>query len=303
MSTNETVPVGARAYPGGAAQLGGRSVARIGYGAMQLAERAGRQTLDHAEAVAVLRRARELGVNHIDTAQFYGDGVANGLIRDALHPYADDTVLVSKVGAVRVAGGPSPLMVAQKPFELRAAVEDNLTALRAERLDVVNLRRADNPPGIIADGDQIVPLDDQLTEMISLRDQGKIGGIGLSNVSFDQVEAALPAGIACVQNAYNLVLRTDEPLLELCLANGIAWVPYFPLGSGFPGQRRVTDEPEVQDVARRLGATPSQVGLAWLLAHAPNVLLIPGTSSIEHLDQNVAAGSVVLDAAALAALA
>lgn len=299
MSTNDVPPTSA---PGGTAALGRRTVARIGYGAMQLGERPGRAPLDHDEAVAVLRRAVELGVNHIDTAQFYGDGAANALVRDALRPYPDHLVLVSKVGAVSDPTGPRPLRAAQKPAELRAAVEDNLATLRAERIDVVNLRRADDPPGIVATGDQVVPLDDQLAELVALRDEGKIGAIGLSNVRLDQLEAALPAGIVCVQNAYNLVARHDEPLLAACLAHGVAWVPYFPLGSGFPGQRRVTDEPAVRQVAARLGATPSQVGLAWLLAHAPHVLLIPGTSSAAHLEENVGAGSVVLDEEAMAAL-
>lgn len=286
----------------GAAPLGDRTVARVGYGAMQLGERPGRPPVDHDQAVAVLRRAVELGVNHIDTAQFYGDGAANELIRDALHPYPEHLVLASKVGAVSDPNGPQPLRVAQKPAELRAAVEQNLATLRAERIEVVNLRRADNPPGIIASGDQVVPLDDQLAELVALRDEGKIGAVGLSNVRLDQLESARAAGIVCVQNAYNLLARSDEPLLAACLAWGIAWVPYFPLGSGFPGQRHVTAEPAVVEIAGRLGATPSQVGLAWLLAHAPNVLLIPGTASVAHLEENVAAGDLTLGAEVMATL-
>jgi pyridoxine 4-dehydrogenase len=289
------------APPGGEALLAGRPVARVGYGAMQLAERPGRASLPPGEAIALLRAAVGLGVNHFDTAQFYGAGLANNLIRRALAPYAGDIVLVSKVGADHV-DAPFPLKPAQQPRELRASVEDNLASLGVDRLAVVNLRRLDIQPGLVATGDQVVDLDDQLAELVALREEGKIGAIGLSNVTLDQVRRALPVGIACVQNAYSLVDRSGEPMLDLCAAEGIAWVPFFPLGSAFPGRPKVTDQPAVIEAARALGATPSQVGLAWLRQHAPNVLLISGTSSIDHLRENVAAGELDLPAEIIAHL-
>jgi len=289
------------APPGGEALLAGRPVARVGYGAMQLAERPGRAPLPVDEAIALLRAAVELGVNHFDTAQFYGAGLANDLIRRALAPYANDIVLVSKVGADHI-DAPFPLKPAQQPRELRASVEDNLASLGVDQLAVVNLRRLDIQPGLLATGDQVVDLDDQLAELMDLREEGKIGAIGLSNVRLDQLRRALPVGIACVQNAYSLVERSGEPMLDLCAADGIAWVPFFPLGSAFPGRPKVTDQPAVMAAARALGATPSQVGLAWLRQHAPNVLLICGTSSIDHLRENVAAGELDLPADMIAHL-
>ncbi len=288
------VPGGAVA-PGGTAELAGRTVARIGFGVMQLE----RGAVDRDAALAVLRQAVGVGVNHLDTAQFYGR--CNGLIRDALAPYDDDLVLVSKVGADRDAAG--RLRPAQRPAELRAQVEANLAVLGAERLGVVNLRRVDAPPGIIATGEQVVTLDDQLAELVALRQAGKIGGIGLSNVSAGQLELALPAGIACVQNSYSVLDRTAEPVLRLCRAHGIAWVPFCPLGSaGFASLPKVTDDPTVRGVAATLGVTSAQVGLAWQLAHYDKALLIPGTSSPAHLAENLAAGAVKLPAAALASL-
>jgi pyridoxine 4-dehydrogenase len=289
------------APPGGEALLAGRPVARVGYGAMQLAERPGRAPLPAGEAIALLRAAVELGINHVDTAQFYGAGLANDLIRRALAPYAGDIVLVSKVGADHV-DAPFPLKPAQQPRELRASVEDNLASLGVDRLAVVNLRRLDIQPGLLATGDQVVDLDDQLAELVALREEGKIGAIGLSNVRLDQLQQALPAGIACVQNAYSLVERSGEPMLDLCAQEGIAWVPFFPLGSAFPGRPKVTDQPAVIAAARAVGATPSQVGLAWLRQHAPNVLLICGTSSLDHLRENVAAGELDLPADLIAHL-
>jgi len=280
--------------PGGTARLAGRAVARIGYGAMQLPG-PGVQgpPRDRALALAVLRRAVELGVNHIDTAQYYGPDVANELIHAALHPYPEDLVLVTKVGAERDRHG--GWISAQRPHELRAGVEANLRSLEVERIDVVNLRLAgDGAPG--------VDLDSQLAEMIALRAEGKIGGIGISSVSVGQLRQALPAGIACVQNAYNLLDRTDEPLLDLCSENDIAWVPYFPLGSAFAGAAKVTEHPAVLAAAAAQGATPAQVCLAWLLGHDPHILLIPGTSSLKHLTENVATADVRLDAATTAQL-
>ncbi|MGW4810174.1 aldo/keto reductase [Kitasatospora cineracea] len=281
----------------GTARFATRTVSRIGYGALQLERLHGRRD----EAVALLRRAVELGVDHVDTAEFYGFGFANEVIREALRP-EDGVLVVTKVGADPDPGGRLPLRLAQRPEQLRASVEDNLRSLGADRLEVVNLRRLDTGPGLRPDGDQVVDLDDQLAVMTELRDEGKIGAIGLSSVTLDGLRRALPAGVVCVQNAYSLVSREDEDLLRLCTAEDIAWVPFFPLGGSFPGLPKATDEPAVHAVAESLGVTPSQVGLAWLLHHAPNVLLIPGTADAAHLEANLAAGAITLDAAALAAL-
>ncbi|MET9496044.1 aldo/keto reductase [Streptomyces sp. NPDC006552] len=285
------------ARAGGAATLAGRTVSRVGFGAMQLE----RLRDDRAAAVALVRRAVELGVDHIDTAQFYGHGFVNEVIAEALRP-EDDVLVVSKVGAEPDSGGPLPLRLAQRPEQLRAGVEANLKSLGLDQVPVVNLRRADTGPGLRAEGDQLVAMDDQLAVLTALRDEGKIGEIGVSNVTADQLRQALPVGVACVQNAYSLVARGDEDMVELCRAEGIAWVPYFPLGSAFAGMPKVTDEPAVTAAAHALGSTPAQVGLAWLLHHAPHVLLIPGTADPEHLRTNVEAGALTLDAATLAAL-
>jgi pyridoxine 4-dehydrogenase len=296
-ATRRTDPSSSEA-PGGTAKLAGRPVARIGFGAMQL-ERA---AVGKDAALAILRQAVGAGVNHLDTAQFYG--ACNELIRAALAPYDDALVLVTKVGAVwDDAARPLPLVPAQRPAELRAQVEANLASLGTEQVGVVNLRRVDAPPGIIAEGEQRVDLDDQLAELTALRDEGKIGGIGLSNVSAAQLRQALPAGIACVQNSYSVLDRTAEPVLDQCREHGIAWVPFFPLGSaGFAKLPKVTDDPTVTAVAAELGVTPAQVGLAWQLAHYDNTLLIPGTANPAHLAENLAAGAVKLPEAALAAL-
>lgn len=282
--------------PGGTGRLGTATVARMGYGAMQLVEPS------PDDAAAVLRRAVELGVNHIDTASFYGPGEVNRRIRAALAPYPDDLVIVSKVGARFTGGQPIPLAPAQRPAELRAAVENDLRQLGLDRVPVVNLRRLDVGISMAAEGDQIVGLDDQLAEMIALRDEGKIGGIGISSVPFDVLRRALPAGIVCVQNAYSLLDRSYEEMVDVCNAEGIAWVPYFPLGSAFPGFPKVADNPVVVEIAGELGVTGAQVGLAWLLAHSPNTLLIPGTRSIAHLEENIGAADVTLSAEAIARL-
>jgi pyridoxine 4-dehydrogenase len=285
--------------PGGTAKLAGREVARIGFGAMQLpGPGVWGPPRDRDTALAVLRRAVELGVNHIDTAQFYGNGVANELIRAALHPYPDNLVLVSKVGAERDADG--GWIPAQRPAQLRAGVEANLRALGVEQIGVVNLRLVDElPGGNRLPDDQKPDLDSQLAEMAALRDEGKIGGIGISTVTIGQLRQALPVGLACVQNPYSLLDRSGEPLLDLCREHGVAWVPYFPLGSAFPGMPKVTEHPAVTEAAATLGASPAQVGLAWLLAHDPGTLLIPGTSSPGHLEDNIATANVHLDPATM----
>jgi pyridoxine 4-dehydrogenase len=285
--------------PGGTAKLAGREVARIGFGAMQLpGPGVWGPPRDRDTALAVLRRAVALGVSHIDTAQFYGNGVANELIRAALHPYPEDLALVSKVGAERDADG--GWIPAQRPEQLRAGVEANLRTLGVEQVGVVNLRLTDElPRGNPLPDDQKADLDSQLAEMTALRDEGKIGGIGISTVTISQLRQALPAGLACVQNAYSLLDRSGEPLLDLCREHGVAWVPYFPLGSAFPGMPKVSEHPAVTEAAAALGATPAQVGLAWLLAHDPGTLLIPGTSSLIHLEDNIATANVRLDPATM----
>lgn len=300
---SETGMSGAVGRPGGTATLAGREVGRIGYGAMQLpGPRVWGPPRDREAALAVLRRVLELGINHIDTAQFYGDGVSNELIHAALHPYPEDLLLVSKVGANR--GSDASWLPAQRPEQLRAGVEANLRTLETERLGAVNLRRM-GEGGLnaveVAPEDR-VDLESQMAEMLKLRDEGKIGGIGLSNCTLEDLRQALPAGIVCVQNAYSLVDRSAEGVLDLCREHGIAWVPFFPLGSAIPGHPKVGDQPAVQEAASAVGVTPAQVGLAWLLAHAPNTLLIPGTSSVSHLEENVAVGRVQLDPATVAKL-
>jgi pyridoxine 4-dehydrogenase len=283
------------ARPGGPGTLSGRTVSRVGYGAMQLPR------LDRVAAISLLRHAVDLGVDHVDTAHFYGNGFVNEVIAAALRP-EDDVLVVTKVGAEPDPTGPIPLRLAQRPEQLRAGVEDNLKSLRLERIPLVNLRRTDNGPGLRAEGDQIVDLDDQLALMTDLRDEGKIGAIGLSSVSLDGLRQALPAGIACVQNAYSLVARDDEDLVRLCLAEGIAWVPYFPLGGAFAGLPKVTDEPAVIAAAQALNISAAQIGLAWLLHHTPHTHLIPGTADADHLRANVDAGAITLDEATLATL-
>ncbi len=280
--------------------LGTSSVHRIGFGAMQLpGPGVFGPPRDHDAAIAVLRRAVELGVDHIDTAQYYGPDVSNALIREALHPYGDDLVLVSKVGAVRdEVGGWVP---AQSPADLRSGVEDNLRSLGVERLGAVNLRRL--PEDHLPEGAAPVPFEDQLAEMVALRDEGKIAGIGVSTVSLAQVEQAIEtADIVCVQNAFSLVDRSDSAVLDRCHDAGIAYVPYFPLGSAFPGMPKVTENDVVLEIAGRIGATPAQVGLAWLLGHRDNVLLIPGTSSLAHLEENLMADEITLSEDDVAAL-
>ncbi|KQO64414.1 aldo/keto reductase [Curtobacterium sp. Leaf261] len=279
------------------ASLAGRTVARIGFGAMQLERH--HDTPD--AGVAVLHRALELGVDHIDTADFYGNGFVNDLIRRAVSADAG-VMIVSKVGAVPDPGGEFPLRPAQRPEELRAAVQDNLRGLGLDTIPLVNLRRLEVGPGLAAQGDQVVAVDDQLAEMAAMRDEGLIGAIGLSAVTTETLRHALPVGIACIQNPYNLLDRRFEDMLDLCVREDIAWVPFFPLGSAFPGMPKVTDDPTVIAAAEHTGATPSQVGLAWLLDHTPNTLLIPGTGSVGHLEENMSIADVHLETASRIAL-
>ncbi|MFB1294429.1 oxidoreductase [Mycobacterium sp. pW049] len=275
--------------------LGSHDVGRVGFGAMQLpGPGVFGPPRDHDQAIAVLQRVIELGINHIDTAQFYGPNVANELIREALHPYPADLALVSKVGGKRDDQG--NWLAAQQPDDLRRGIEENLTTLGTDKLAAVNLRVfAGEDPSAPAEVDHEL-FDAQLTAMIDARDEGLIDGIGLSSISIDHLRIALErTEIVCVQNAYNLVDRTSQPVLDLCTERTIAFVPFFPLGSGFLPDNPVLNHPAVRREADKLGRTPAQIALAWTLSVAPNVLLIPGTSSVGHLEENTAVRDIELD--------
>jgi len=277
--------------------LGKFTVGRVGYGAMQLpGPGVFGPPRDHDQAIAVLRRAIELGINHIDTAQFYGPNVANELIREALHPYPDNLALVSKVGGRRDDQG--AWLPAHEPDALREDIETNLRSLEIDQLTAVNLRVMDpesEDPSKPARVNREL-FDRQLTAMIQAHDEGLIAGIGLSNISPGHLHIALDrTEIVCVQNAYNLVDRTSQAVLDTCLEHDIAFVPFFPLGSGFTADNPVLGNPAVQSEASKLGRTPAQIALAWTLSVAPNVLLIPGTSSVSHLEENTAVADIELD--------
>jgi pyridoxine 4-dehydrogenase len=276
--------------------IGNKPVNRIGFGAMQLAgPGVFGPPRDPDAARAVLRRAIELGVDHIDTAQYYGPDVVNDLIREALHPYPEDLKLVTKVGGRRDDQG--NWLPAQSPAELRAGVEDNLRSLRVERMDLVNLRLMTAE----VSGDFLA---EQLGALEDLRGEGKLDLIGISEAGTDAVRRALDlVDIAEVQNAYSVVNRSGEDVLELCIEREIAFVPYFPLGSAFRGgPRQLAEDPAIAGVAERRGVTVTQVALAWLLSRYERILLIPGTSSVAHLEENLAAAAVELDEQDLAEL-
>ena len=274
--------------------LGQFTVGRVGLGAMQLpGPGVSGPPRDHDQALAVLRRAIELGINHIDTAQFYGPNVANELIREALHPYPADLALVTKVGGTR--GDKGEWLPDQEPDALRASLEENLNTLAVDRLAAANLRVfGGDDPSAPAEVDREL-FDRQLSMMIKARDEGLIAGIGLSSVSLEHLQIALDrTEIVCVQNAYNLADRRSQPVLDACIANDIAFVPFFPLGSAFAPDNPVLGHPAVQREASKLGRTPAQIALAWTLSVAPNVLLIPGTSSVQHLEENTAVADIEL---------
>jgi pyridoxine 4-dehydrogenase len=272
--------------------LGDRSVNRLGYGAMQLAgPGVFGPPKDHGAALAVLREAVARGVNHIDTSDYYGPHITNKLIREALHPYPDDLVIVTKIGARRGVDG--SWLPAFSPEELTQAVHDNLRNLGLDVLDVVNLRSMFSAHGP-AEGSIEAPL----TVLAELQRQGLVRHIGLSNVTPAQIaEGRRIAPIVCVQNHYNLAHRTDDVLIDDLARDGIAYVPFFPLGGFSPLQSST-----LSGVAERLGVTPMQVALAWLLRRRPNILLIPGTSSIAHLQENLAATELLLPDDAVMAL-
>jgi pyridoxine 4-dehydrogenase len=272
--------------------LGSRSVKRLGYGAMQLAgPGVFGPPRDRGAALAVLREAVTAGVNHIDTSDYYGPHVTNRLIREALHPYPDNLVIVTKIGARRGADG--SWLPASSPEDLKKAVHDNLRNLGLDVLDAVNLRFMFDPHGP-AEGSIETPL----ATLVELQRQGLVRHIGLSNVTPAQVaEGRRIAEIACVQNHYNLAHRVDDALIDDLARDNIAYVPFFPLGGFSPLQSST-----LSDIAQRLGATPMQVALAWLLRRAPNILLIPGTSSVAHLRENLAAAELDLPDEAAAPL-
>ena len=276
----------------GAVSLGGHSVHRLGYGAMQLAgPGVFGPPRDRNAALAVLRAAVAAGVNHIDTSDFYGPHLTNQLIREALHPYPADLVIVTKIGARR--GTDASWLPALSAAELTSAVHDNLRNLGVDALEVVNLRSMLGTMGP-AEGSLEAPL----TALADLQRQGLVRQIGISNVTPTQVAAARRmVDIVCVQNHYNLAHRTDDALIDELAAAGIAYVPFFPLGGFTPLQSTA-----LTGVATRLGATPMQVALAWLLRRSPNILLIPGTSSVAHLHENLAAADLHLPDDAMAAL-
>jgi len=279
---------------GGSFLLAGEfPVQRMGFGAMRLAgPKFYGPPSDPVEAANVLRAAIEAGINHIDTSDFYGPHTVNNLIRETLHPYREGLVLVTKVGGRRTPD--AAWHPAQSPEELRQAVEDNLRNLALDVLDVVNLRvwSGHNPP-------YASPISIQFETMLELQREGKIRHIGLSNVVPSHLDEALAMGnVVCVQNNYGVLNRADDALLELCKAKGIAFVPFFPLGGGFkPLAAEALDE-----VAAEVGATVHQLALAWLLHRAENMLLIPGTSKVAHLKENIAAASIVLTEEQLARL-
>ena len=267
------------------------TVNRMGYGAMQLAgPHVFGPPKDRAAAVAVLRAAVEAGVNHIDTSDFYGPHVTNQIIKEALHPYADDLVVVTKLGAKRDAKGGWP--PARSPEDLIAGTEDNLRNLGLDALHVVNLRVGG------ANGPAPGSIEAPLTALAELQRQGKIKHLGLSNITPEQfAEGQKIAKIVCVQNLYNVAHRDDDALIEDLADLGVAYVPFFPLGGFTPLQSGVLDE-----VAKELGSTPMQVALAWLFHGTPNMLPIPGTSSLEHLRENLKAATIQLSSGTLAKL-
>ena len=270
----------------GTFKLGSHNVKRLGYGAMQLAGPGVFGPPKEPQAArAVLREAIASGVDHIDTSDFYGPHVTNQLIREALHPYPDDLVIVTKIGARR--GDDASWIPATSPDELTQAVHDNLRNLGLDVLDVVNLRiMLDREGHGVAEGSIEAPL----TALAELQQRGLVRHIGLSNVTRTQIaEGRRIADIVCVQNHYNLVHRDDDALIDELARDGIAYVPFFPLGGFTPLQSST-----LSNVAERLGATPMQVALAWLLQRAPNILLIPGTSSPAHLRENLAAAEIAL---------
>jgi pyridoxine 4-dehydrogenase len=264
--------------------LGDRRVNRMGYGAMQLAgPGVFGPPRDHEAALAVLRDAIAAGVNHIDTSDYYGPHVTNRLIREALHPYPDDLTIVTKLGAVR--GADASWQPAQSPEQLTAGVHDNLRNLGIDVIHVVNMRVMGDGHGT-SEG-SIAP---QFTALAELQQQGLIRHLGISNATATQIEEARGiAPLVCVQNMYNLAHRDDDALIDDLAAKGIAYVPFFPLGGFSPLQ-----SDSLSDVAARLDATPMQVALAWLLQRSPNILLIPGTSSPDHLRENLAAAELQL---------
>jgi len=276
-------------------RLGRFTVAQVGYGAMQLTGPGiFGPPADRDGAMAVLRAAVAAGVNHIDTAQYYGPSVVNELIREALYPYPENLVIVSKVGARRDQSG--AVLRYDEPDELRRGIEDHLRTLNLDQLAAVNLRRMD-PSGPDSG------FDARLAAMIRARDEGLIAGIGLSNITVDHLQRALTVtDIVCVQNSFSLADRQSAPVLRECIDKDIAFVPYVPLGWPRDNRGRILADPTVVRIAQRYAATPAQIALAWLAALSPRVLLIPGTTSLTHLHENIAAAGITLDEDSIAHL-
>lgn len=279
----DNIELATRSLPGGTWTLGDLTITRFGYGAMQLA---GPWVMgppaDRDAAIDVLREVIAAGITHIDTSDAYGPRVTNQLIREALHPYPETLVIATKVGAERDAEGGWP--VARRPDQLRRQVEENLESLGVDRLDVVNLRLGD------AGGPRPEPVAEAIATLADLQDQGVIRHLGVSNATADQVaEARSIAAIACVQNLYNLAHRADDELIDLLAADGIAYVPFFPLGGFSPIQSAA-----LETVASRHQASPMAVALAWLLRRSPNIALIAGTSKVAHLRENIAGAALEL---------
>lgn len=289
MTSNTQKLGGTFTFPGTALEIN-----RMGYGAMQLAgPGVFGPPKDEAAAIAVLREAVESGVNHIDTSDYYGPHFTNQVIKKALHPYSDDLVIVTKLGARRPEDG--SWVPAFSADELTSGLHDNLRNLGRESIDIVNYRVMGDPTG---HGTAEGSIAEQIEVLAGLKQQGLIGNIGISNATATQVaEARSITNIVCVQNNYNLVHREDDALIDDLAKDGIAYVPFFPLGGFSPLQSATLNE-----VANRLGATPMQVALAWLLHRSPDILLIPGTSSLEHLRENLAAAEIELTAETLAEL-
>jgi aryl-alcohol dehydrogenase-like predicted oxidoreductase len=294
MSSTTNTASSPEATAAGQFLLGGdTAVNRMGYGAMRLS---GPTIMgppgDRAEAIAVLRRAIELGVNHIDTSDYYGPHAVNEVIREALHPYPDDLVLVTKVGARRTPDGGWP--AALSAAELTSAVHDNLRNLGVERMDVVNLRMADSRGLPLVDGSLAEPFE----VLAGLREQGLIRHLGVSNVGPALLaEAQTIAPVVCVQNMYNIAARGDDDLIDACATQGIAFTPFFPVGGFNPLQNE-----RLNALATERGVTAMQLAIAWLLARSPSILAIPGTSSVSHLEENIAAAGISLSADDLARL-
>lgn len=279
---------------GGTFNLAGFEVPRIGYGMGGISRTTKQGSQQYTDAVELLNTAFELGIRHFDTAQFYENGLANELLRDAFSDRRQDVCLVSKVGARTQQGFP-PMTATQKPEEIHAAIEKNLETLGTDYLDMVYLRRMDFQPSLIAEGEQQVDIQIQLDTLADLCEQGVIRGIGLSHVTLEQAQQGLSVGIDAISNIHTMLYHVHDELLEFAREHNIAWAPYFPVGgASYFDLPRVAEHPTVIRIAQELGATPTQIAMKWQLENSPNTLLITGTSSKTHLRENAAASDIEL---------